>query len=1014
MDSTQHLLSEEALVTDWETLSANITTAIEEVNALTAAAKNITFNIQGSDLLGMVENTKKAESAMNNAATATDGLKTSVIDANTATQQFNNSISDVVLKTSNGSKEVRALNSQLQAAQNSFNILSKNVEQNGSALAATATRIQTLKAQIDKLSPSVKIAGDGLKVLAQESVKADSAFKVFGINLDSLLARMTIRMIAFQFLFAPILAGLQALGTEILSLIPGTQTFIDKQKNLQDALVQTADGFTSVIAKSDEFKKSIDNALGDGEEQYQSQINQIKALGIIKGEQYDSELKQFKATQELRDKQIEDLGSLGDKYYKLNQLFSDVDKGGDLNRIRQNIGQLGLSDEDFKKYSQVLDDFLKQRKNNSNLKLYGNPAITAAQAGVDNDTNKIAQQKIDEQTAFESKYNAIIYQKRLELTKQLEGVSEQMRQANEKEDIASVDKIVADTKAKYTLLANDVERNKEAYLKQVTTPETRKGYIDDNIRAYDRLLSLLKQIGQQDKLNQEYELANSQYANSSSIGAGLTKGNADSSKFNAAFGVPDYSKGAKAIDDETIAKKDALQNQFRQLANTITDSTQLIEAEKQLDEKLLEVDKGAYRERLALANDFFNKSAAKITAETADLSSEDSRRHLDNLTSIINGGGSGANQDLKTLYEEQADIKAKANIGLSDVNQKLPGAQVAYDKANSAAQGPLSADYQEEADKQKEIAKKTYDDLLTAKSQYNNDIANADKALLDKEKEYADAIKDALINAFSESAAAIKQIQDNQIAAQQQQLEIKQQQIDLQSKQEIAAIDASTGYAITKDNEKAKVSAQTAAEQNQLQTQANALTLKKAKGDKQYAEMQVILNTSTAIMKAFADFPYPVAIPIAAILAATGALEYAAAASTPLPQFWTGGTTSTNAFSAGERGFELIAPPGKPAYFSTNTASVYNEPIGTQITAHEQTKAMIQQAASNVYANQAGRLKEGNFAKEVAKELSLLIGDRFEDVGNGIQTAVYRSRAVVNINARSGGDRLTYRIGRNK
>lgn len=1237
MDSTQHLLSEEALVTDWETLSANITNAIEEVQALTAASKAITFNIEGGELLDYIRNLKASEKAMQETAGAMQNLTGTVKEYNGAIEsaiiteqshaivnlnninkrkaaeadllqsqiaygdkytdllnaeaaaQEKRDVKDATAKANQKARAADLLRSQqafgdaylamldkqaaaesatqqklitsydkltstlagqksimlemvangltanpmyLQLAE-SANILATAQERVNNAIANPAglaqhlqnqqnapvviasEDVQTAKTyneQLDEIrikneslvdsqisaatstkedtiirkeqgividQTSVKIrnleeqlialqyllnnstkgsAGfndlnikiektntelAALKGMGAQSIstlnkevsavvpqveKADSAFKLFGINLDSLLARMTIRMIAFQLLFAPIVSGIQMIGTSILEMIPGTDAFITAQEKVISTnkdLKASFDGLTEAIKKTaDEQKKYDAISLADAETRENILENTIdglkrteaatKAAGITSGAVYDAEMSQMKAANDVREKELK---QLNDKLAITRQieLFLTNAQGHNNEQIQDQLTKSGLPEDAIKSLSASLN---KANKDGGNFQVgkvldqlqrqYGGESVDTQQA-----IKTKSQDITDAVTALAAKVSEIQYNKDLELKKQLAQTAEQYRQANEKEDAASIDKIVGDVKAKYSLLEKDVSQNRENYRLSVTSKDN-VGYTDKNIEAYDRLLALLKQIGDQDKLNQEYELSNSQYSNNSNVGAGLSKGNADSSSFNSGFGVPDYAKGASAIDAETVAKKDALQNQFRQLASTITDSNQIIEAQKQLDEKLLEVDKNAYRERLALANDFFNKSAAKITEASADLTTENSRRHLDNLTSIINGNGSSATKDLKTLIEEQQNIKANSNIGLQDVNQKLPGAQAAYGKAESVAQGPLSADYQAEADKQKDEAKKTYDDLLTLKSQYNNDIANADKTLADKEKEYADAIKNALINAFKESAAAIKQIQDNQIAAQQQQLEIKQQQIDLQSKQEIAAIDATTGYAITKDNEKAVVTAQTTAAQNQLQQQSNALTLKKAKGDKQYAEMQVVMNTATAIMKAFADFPYPVAIPIAAILAATGALEYSAAASTPLPQFYMGGTTTTNAFSAGERGFELITPPNKPAYFSTNTASVYNEPIGTQITAHDQTKAIIQQAAYNVYAKEAGHVKEGNFAKEVAKELSMLIGDKFEDVGNGIQTAVYRSRAIVNINARNGGDRLTYKLGRNK
>ena len=830
----------------------------------------------------------------------------------------------------------------------------------------------------------VQAATRASEKIQQQEVNA--AMKSDG--LASRFKNQLIRGVGSLVIWSVLFEGISKVGEALYNAIPGTEGYIQKQKQLQETLSTTESEFAALIDKVGEFQKSIDNGLGNGEAQYQSQIDQAKALGVVKGAEYENELRQFKATQELRDKQIHDLDELGQKYYKLNEIFSEVDKGhSNLGRLRGEIKGLGLSDEDYAKYTQILNDFLKARQDKPDMKLYGNPDITKAQSDNATKSNVTAQQKIDEQTAFDSVSAKKIYDKKIELDVQLSSTREQLRQANEKEDVESLDKVVNDTRVKYALLADDIKKNREKYRLSMTSADD-AAYTDKNTQAYDRLLSTLRSIGAQEQKNLSYELAQRQYKNDSSVNSGLSAGAAGIAKDSSGFGIPNYDNNAAALDLQTAAKKDALKLQFQQLAETITDSGQIIEAQKQLDEKLKQIDKDAYKERLTLAEDYFNKITEQVTAQTSILLSEEERRSLNHLTQITKGGGSTARKEKSIFYEQQADIKAKANIGLQDVNQKLPSAQEAFGRADDATKGPLSPDASDEAQKAKTSAQKVYDGLLEQKADYENKIASADEEIKQKKKQGQEEIKQQAIQLAEETVQAITTIQDNQFAHEQQQLEIQMQRVTLAAQQKEQAIAATTQFQVTKSNQLSLLAAQTKAEQDSIQQKENQLAVKKARADRTAAEAGIILNTAVGITKILASDAYdPIEAGILiALTTAIGAAQFAAAASAPIPQYRYGTpSTTTPLFIAGEAGEnEWIQNPSGEGKWSGTSAKLFHEPLGTSVTPISKIRDF---ANSHVAPKYDVTMSAGNMAQEITDGINKVAAE----IGGNIVYAIMRN-----------------------
>lgn len=331
----------------------------------------------------------------------------------------------------------------------------------------------------------------------------------------------------------------------------------------------------------------------------------------------------------------------------------------------------------------------------------------------------------------------------------------------------------------------------------------------------------------------------------------------------------------------------------------------------------------------------------------------------------------------------------------SDIKQLRNNLTAAKDNVHRSAE---NLDFE----KEQHGSKPNSDDLNKATKEALDDEIKQEQAahelemaLNEKKIKGLQELKEKTIQLAEETFNAVVTIKDNQFAREQQQLSIKQNALQITNQQQIEAINATTNFSITKDNLLATQAAQNAAKQNELQQQQNQLALRKAKFDKQAAEEKIELDTSIGIMKIwaeYADVPV-VAAALSAVTAAIGAAQYAAAASTPLPQFAEGtDATKFPLFIAGEAGErEYIKAPGKAGYWTTATAAVYNEPLGTSVTPESK---MYEYAAASI-GLPVGSVQPVNMAKDIAEELAKIIGAEFDEATGEFAYAVMKSAAIM-------------------
>jgi hypothetical protein len=391
------------------------------------------------------------------------------------------------------------------------------------------------------------------------------------------------------------------------------------------------------------------------------------------------------------------------------------------------------------------------------------------------------------------------------------------------------------------------------------------------------------------------------------------------------------SEEEKVIQDGLVRKKAVLEKYYYSLEVLATKNKEAIAGIYISDEK-----DWLQREKLAFSQSVSNEVDAYLNKEMA------LKRSLDEKKISV----AEYNKEIKKIQDESDEYLTKKSLEFYEGLLRADRLTVEQAKHVQDEINRLKEHTVRNADENKE---QRYESNITdpIASLFASDKLKGD---LDKYHRYLDEFYSKSVELAQSAEQAMNTIRNNGFAAQEQQLQILSQKYALQNQQKVAAINASTNYQITKDNQLSKQAAQYASQQNELQQQENQLAIKKAKGDKEAAEMSIITSTAAGIAKVWKDWGSQpeVAIPLTAVIAATGAAQYAAAASAPLPQYWQGGVTHTPLFIAGERGTELIQPIDGPAYLSSGSAAIYHEKPGATITPHDQTMKLIQYAAMGV------------------------------------------------------------------
>jgi len=200
------------------------------------------------------------------------------------------------------------------------------------------------------------------------------------------------------------------------------------------------------------------------------------------------------------------------------------------------------------------------------------------------------------------------------------------------------------------------------------------------------------------------------------------------------------------------------------------------------------------------------------------------------------------------------------------------------------------------------------------------------------EEQYMQAFYDNTVDMANKAADAI-------IAANQRRFQAEKEQLDRQAEQYKTYYERQSQFIrdtvqdeTERNKQLAQLNAQRAAKEAEIEAKKRDIAIRQARFEKAAAIASITQNTAVAIAKAISQFTVA-APPIVALIAAAGAIQLAAAASTPIPQYRTGTDYHVGgAFIAGDGGeHELIVAPNKAPYLSNNTSTLYNEVAGTKV-----------------------------------------------------------------------------------
>lgn len=425
---------------------------------------------------------------------------------------------------------------------------------------------------------------------------------------------------------------------------------------------------------------------------------------------------------------------------------------------------------------------------------------------------------------------------------------------------------------------------------------------------------------ERDKIQAEFDEKMKAYQKLlSEIGTGTTKTNTEV-----------IAKVKKSVDDESKARFELAKFLAEQEIKRTEDVEQRVEKELQLEmfliaERLKEVKAGSVAEALII-----EQGQARINEIIEKGNIDLIKIKQDNFKAIIDHRQIELNQEISAIKQAaidrgQADAETdkqiararrQASMDMIDFTIKQLEQELLIKGLSAEEEKKI---YAEIAKYRLQLTDLTYDQLKDKDKTRLDEIAEGLELASELYREFSQAII-GIFNGISE--ARIQDI-DRQIAA-----------LEKQTEREIE---------LAGDNDRAKEEIEKNAEvrREQFEAQRRSEQRKAAIREKAAALAGAGINVALAVTKALSQGGFVLGIPWAAIVGALGALQIAAIAAKPIPQFAEGGTTSTPLVIAGEQGRELYRTPSGVVGLTPDKATLMKMPLGTEIIPHDETMKML-------------------------------------------------------------------------
>lgn len=260
------------------------------------------------------------------------------------------------------------------------------------------------------------------------------------------------------------------------------------------------------------------------------------------------------------------------------------------------------------------------------------------------------------------------------------------------------------------------------------------------------------------------------------------------------------------------------------------------------------------------------------------------------------------------------------------INTQIDQLQAIIDVARDKKIG--TSKYEKEiADLRRQLAKSTADYEIEQQDRVTEQIKDA----AEQRKEINKSIASASIELFNT-------LFERQIAN--ADFEIKQ--LNEEKDRELKQLDQTVLNTEEKNKRKFAIEQRFAEQEKVLQKQRQDAEIKQAKFQKASAVLNIATSTAMGIARAFADFPFFIAAPIATSIGALGAIQLATALAQPLPRYYTGTDSSIGGLAhVGERGKEIVVEPDGNVWMTPSTDTVMNLKKGSQIFNNTETKAIL-------------------------------------------------------------------------
>lgn len=491
-------------------------------------------------------------------------------------------------------------------------------------------------------------------------------------------------------------------GLEELDVVGKTEKLQKANEELKNSFDTLADSINKFKQEEEALNLGKDVPIGDvlpTITELKGKLDLLKAIGVVNHEQYKADKDQLDGTINLRNEELRLLGErkqtstdVVDLFTKGQQEAEDyvnrpdikaLSVGGDAeknknvqfdllnkfaNRVRaadipkdtQNSIILGLNksyEDGANIYKALTDELRKYKVDDANL----NQEIA-------NKKNEI----LIAQQEFETKLRLEFESKSRELRLQQVSEDEKYRQLKEKEDIASIDRIAKDTRAKYKTLLSALKQDEDDELKKFSGDPKRSAAIS---ALYGGIRRRLGSEESQDISNQTFEFNRSQFFTEEGDASNEAATRAAQAQFGSAFGLPDYNTSADSEDAKRQAELSAASNAFNQLSEKYRQSGQdTAEIEKEYATQVEQIQQNSYTRRLALASSYYEKVIKNITSVYQLLSTKEynniAEGKTNRLDAFIYGKGSTQKiaqdrENVRFLNEQNREAQKRLDISRS-------------------------------------------------------------------------------------------------------------------------------------------------------------------------------------------------------------------------------------------------------------------------------------------------------------------------------------------------------------